>query len=82
MAASMDLEYPFTGRWLTRNSPANCVPSHGTAMFATFYAIDCGPVNDAGGTAPITFATLMRPEPPSIFPASDARCWHPSTEPS
>lgn len=25
--ASLDLEYPFAGRWLTRNSPANRVPS-------------------------------------------------------
>ncbi|GAA1878502.1 hypothetical protein GCM10009715_26480 [Paeniglutamicibacter psychrophenolicus] len=68
MAASMDLEYPFTGRWLTQNSPANRVPSHGTTLFATSYAIDFVPVNEAGGTAPITFAALMRPEPPENFP--------------
>ena len=68
MAASMDVEYPFTGRWLTRNSPANRVPSHGSALHAASYAIDFVPVDDAGGTAPITFATLIRPEPPESFP--------------
>lgn len=26
----VDLAYPFTGRWLVQNSPANRVPSHGT----------------------------------------------------
>jgi len=68
MAASIDLEYPFAGRWLTQNSPANRVPSHGTTLFATSYAIDFVPVNDAGRTAPITFDSLVRPEPPERFP--------------
>jgi len=68
MAASIDLEYPFAGRWLTQNSPANRVPSHGTTLFATSYAIDFVPVNDAGRTAPITFGSLVRPEPPERFP--------------
>ena len=68
MAASMRLHYPFTGRWLVQNSPANRVPSHGTTLFAASYAIDFVPVNDAGGTAPITFATFVRSEPPENFP--------------
>lgn len=68
MAASIDLEYPFAGRWLTQNSPASRVPSHGTTLFATSYAIDFVPVNDAGRTAPITFGSLVRPEPPERFP--------------
>jgi hypothetical protein len=68
MAASINLEYPFAGRWLTQNSPANRVPSHGTTLFATSYAIDFVPVNDAGHTAPITFGSLVRPEPPETFP--------------
>lgn len=55
MADLLDLEYPFTGRWLVQNSPANRVPSHGTALFATSYAIDFVPVNDAGRT--VTAAT-------------------------
>jgi hypothetical protein len=68
MAASIDLEYPFTGRWLTRNSPADRVPSHGTTLFATSYAIDFVPVDDAGRTAPVTLGSLVRPEPPERFP--------------
>lgn len=68
MAASIDLEYPFSGRWLVQNSPANRVPSHGSALFAQSYAIDFVPVDDAGRTAPFTFGSLVRPEPPETFP--------------
>lgn len=68
MATSIDLGYPFTGKWLVQNSPANRVPSHGTTLLATSYAIDFVPVNDAGRTAPITFGSLVRPEPPERFP--------------
>ncbi|WP_175986196.1 MULTISPECIES: M23 family metallopeptidase [Microbacteriaceae] len=68
MATSIDLEYPFTGRWLVQNSPANRVPSHGTALLATSYAIDFVPADDAGRTAPITFRSLIRPEPAEKFP--------------
>ena len=68
MAASVDLEYPFTGRWLVQNSPANRVPSHGTTLWATSYAIDFVPVDDAGGSAPITLASIARPESPEHFP--------------
>ena len=68
MATSIDLAYPFTGRWLIQNSPANRVPSHGTTLFATSFAIDFVPVDDAGRTAPITFGSLVRPEPPERFP--------------
>ena len=68
MVASVDLEYPFTGRWLVQNSPANRVPSHGTTLWATSYAIDFVPVDDAGCSAPITLASLARPESPEHFP--------------
>lgn len=68
MATSVDLEYPFTGHWLVQNSPADRVPSHGTDLFATSYAIDFVPVDDAGRTAPVTLASLVRPEPPETFP--------------
>jgi Peptidase family M23 len=34
------LALPFRGTWLARNSPARRVPSHGTDLFATTYAID------------------------------------------
>lgn len=44
----VDLAYPFTGKWLVQNSPANRVPSHGTEAFATSYAIDVVPVDESG----------------------------------
>lgn len=68
MPRSLNLAYPFTGRWLTQNSPANRVPSHGTARYAASHAIDFVPVDDDGRTAPITLRTLMRPEAPTHFP--------------
>jgi len=64
---TLDLAYPFAGRWLVQNSPANRVPSHGTTRFATAYAIDFVPVDDDGRTAPVTLGTLLRPEPPERF---------------
>jgi len=68
MTSTVELAYPFEGRWLTQNSPANRVPSHGTTLFATAFAIDFVPVDDAGRSAPITWASLLRPEPPERFP--------------
>ncbi|MFL6079759.1 MAG: M23 family metallopeptidase [Ornithinibacter sp.] len=68
MVPTLDLAYPFVGRWLTQNSPADRVPSHGTDLFATAYAIDFVPVDDAGRSARITLASLLRPEPPERFP--------------
>jgi hypothetical protein len=68
MLPTLDLAYPFEGRWRTQNSPADRVPSHGTDLFATSYAIDFVPVDEAGRTAPITLRTLLRPEPPERFP--------------
>lgn len=67
-AAPVDLEYPFTGRWLVQNSPATRVPSHGTALFGSSYAIDFVPVDERGRTAPITLGSLLRPESPESFP--------------
>lgn len=64
----VDLEYPFTGRWQVRNSPANRVPSHGTALFASSFAIDFVPVDVAGRTAPVNTRSLFTPEPPGRFP--------------
>lgn len=65
---AVELEYPFSGRWIVRNSPADRVPSHGTSRFATTYAIDFVPVDSAGRTAPLTYVSLMRPEAPERFP--------------
>lgn len=67
MSVPLDLDYPFAGRWLVQNSPADRVPSHGTALFATSYAIDFVPVDDSGRSAPFTFGSLLRPEPPANF---------------
>lgn len=65
---SLDLSYPFTGRWLVQNSPADRVPSHGTAAFASSYAVDFVPVDARRRTAPVTTASLLRPEAPERFP--------------
>lgn len=67
MLPTVDLAYPFEGRWLTQNSPANRVPSHRTTLLATSFAIDFVPVDEAGRTAPITFGSLLRPEPAERF---------------
>lgn len=64
----VDLAYPFTGRWLVQNSPANRVPSHGTEAFATSYAIDFVPVDESGRTTRVTWRGLLRPESADHFP--------------
>ncbi|WP_313817237.1 M23 family metallopeptidase [Citricoccus sp.] len=68
MTTPLDLEYPFTGRWLVQNSPANRVPSHGTSRFGLSHAIDFVPVDDAGRSAPYTLTSFLRPEPAALFP--------------
>ncbi|MDO5499897.1 MAG: M23 family metallopeptidase [Propionibacteriaceae bacterium] len=68
MPPGVTLAYPFTGRWLTQNSPANRVPSHGTNRYATAYAIDFVPVGENGRTAAITLGSLFRSEPATRFP--------------
>lgn len=68
MPGSVDLRYPFVGRWLVQNSPADRLPSHGTALFASSYAIDFVPVDESGRTAPITLRSLVRTETPERFP--------------
>ncbi|PKH41274.1 Peptidase family M23 [Nocardioides alpinus] len=68
MQSAIDLTYPFEGRWLTQNSPANRVPSHGTVLLATSYAIDFVPVDGRGRTAPFKLGSLVRPEPAERFP--------------
>lgn len=68
MPITLALAYPFNGRWLTQNSPANRVPSHGTKLYASTFAIDFVPVNDSGRTAPLTLASLLYPEPATRFP--------------
>lgn len=68
MPGTLDLAYPFRGRWLVQNSPANRVPSHGTTLFASAYAIDFVPVDGQGRSARLSPASMFRPEPPERFP--------------
>ena len=64
---AVELALPFTGRWLTQNSPASRVPSHGTALFGTSHAIDFVPVGADGRSAPRTAASLFGTESPESF---------------
>ena len=65
---TVDLKYPFAGRWLVQNSPADRVPSHGTTLFGSSYAIDFVPVDVRGRTASVGVRTLACPEPTDRFP--------------
>ncbi|GAA4283205.1 hypothetical protein GCM10022261_07360 [Brevibacterium daeguense] len=67
MTQPLELDYPFTGRWRVRNSPANRIPSHGTTLFGLSYAIDFVPVDENGRSAPFTPGSFIRPEPPTTF---------------
>ncbi|RMI13499.1 M23 family metallopeptidase [Cellulomonas triticagri] len=67
MDDALDLRYPFDGRWQVRNSPADRVPSHGTGVLASAYAIDFVPVDAAGRSGWVTVATLFLAEPPERF---------------
>ena len=62
------LALPFTGRWLTQNSPARRVPSHGTDLLGERYAIDFVGVDSRGRTAGIRdWHTFVGTEPPTRF---------------
>jgi len=63
----VELQYPFTGSWRVQNSPADRVPSHGTPLLGTSYAIDFTPVDGNGRSARFTLASLFRSEPPEHF---------------
>ena len=61
------LALPFRGTWRVRNSPARRVPSHGTHLFATTYAMDFIAVRDRR-TAPVRdWRTLVASEPSDRF---------------
>jgi hypothetical protein len=66
-AVPVELDFPFRGRWLVQNSPDRRVPSHGTHLFGTTYAIDFVPVDERGRSAPHTWRSLVSVEPPEIF---------------
>jgi hypothetical protein len=61
------LELPFRGRWVTQNSPARRVPSHGTDLFGVTYAIDFVAVDGHGRSAPLTWRSMLTTEPPHLF---------------
>ena len=58
----VELDFPFRGRWLVQNSPDRRVPSHGTHLFGTTYAIDFVPVDERGRSAPRTWRSLVSVE--------------------
>ena len=59
-AAPVVLDLPFRGSWLARNSPARRVPSHGTHLFGTPYAIDFVAVDERGRTGAADVAHAVR----------------------
>ena len=61
------LALPFRGTWLARNSPARRVPSHGTHLFATTYAIDFIAVRGRRTATKRDWRTLLSTEPPDRF---------------
>ncbi len=65
------LQLPFRGRWLVQNSPARRVPSHGTHLIATTYAIDFVAVQGRRTSPYRGWRTLLTTEPPEQFFAFD-----------
>jgi len=61
------LDVPGAGWWQARNSPARRVPSHGTTLFGTSYAIDLVPVDDRNRSAPLSWRTLLAGERAAAF---------------
>ncbi|WP_197709939.1 hypothetical protein [Micropruina glycogenica] len=61
------LHLPGEGRWQARNSPARRVPSHGSHLFGTTYAIDLVPVDDRGRSGPVSWRTVVATEDPVRF---------------
>src|SRR5690625_3643853 len=64
---TLDINYPFTGRWLVRNRPADRVRSHGTGLVGLSHAIDFVPVDAKGRSGPFTLKSFFRTEPPTLF---------------
>jgi hypothetical protein len=62
------ISLPFAGRWVTQNSPARRVPSHGTDLLGGRYAIDFVGVDDRHRTADRRdWRTLFSTEPVQRF---------------
>lgn len=59
---------PFAGRWLVQNSPARRVPSHGTDLLGSTYAIDFVGVGAGRATATqVDWRTALASEPNERF---------------
>lgn len=61
------LMLPFRGTWRARNSPARRVPSHGTHLFATTYAMDFIAVRGRRTATTRDWRTLLSTEPVDRF---------------
>jgi hypothetical protein len=61
------LALPFRGTWLARNSPARKVPSHGTHLFATTYAMDFIAVRGRRTAATVDWRSVVSTEPVDRF---------------
>lgn len=63
------LALPFTGCWMAKNSPARRIPSHGSHLLATTYAIDFVKVdNAASGGARGSWRAIVGSEAAELFP--------------
>jgi hypothetical protein len=68
MSRTVVLRLPFTHRWVVQNSPARRVPSHGTDLLGTRYAIDFVGVDHRHRTAPLRdWRTFLATEPAERF---------------
>jgi hypothetical protein len=61
------LTLPFRGTWRVRNSPARRVPSHGTHLFATTYAMDFIAVRGRRTATTRDWRALVSTEPVDRF---------------
>jgi hypothetical protein len=62
------LALPFGGTWLVERSPADRVPSHGTAILGQAYALDLLAVDERGSSARRRdWRTVLATEPPERF---------------
>lgn len=68
MGREVILQLPFTGRWQVQMSPARRVPSHGTDLMGSRYAIDFVGVDERHRLAALTdWRTYLGTEPPERF---------------
>lgn len=73
------LKYPLAGRFRARNSPARRVPSHGTDLMGTTFAIDFIPVDLHGRSAAWNWRAVVATERPERFVGFGAAIVAPST---